>query len=87
MINYNLKPLFENDLRMVYNLFRPRIEHRNKDAEEVEIEKKRCKKKEPMQPKEINQKVNYFNKKYNFFKPQAIICCDEHLKCLCYSSK
>ena len=40
MINYNLKPLFENDLKMVYNLFRPRIEHGNKDAEEVEIEEK-----------------------------------------------
>ena len=63
MINYNLKPLFENDLKMVYNLFRPRIEHGNKDAEEVEIEEKDEKKKEPMQPKEINQKVSYFNKK------------------------
>ena len=44
MINYNLKPLFENDLKMVYNLFRPRIEHGNKDAEEVEIEEKDAKK-------------------------------------------
>ena len=42
-----------------------------------------------MQPNEINQKVNYFNKKYNFFKHQAMICCGEHLKCqnLCHSSK
>ena len=40
MIDYNLKPLFENDLKMVYNLFRPRIEQGNKDAEEVEIEEK-----------------------------------------------
>ena len=44
MINYNLKPLFENDLKMVYNLFRPRIEAGNKDAEEVEIEEKDAKK-------------------------------------------
>ena len=45
MINYNLKPLFENDLRMVYNLFRPRIEHGNEDAEEVEIGEKDAKRK------------------------------------------
>ena len=44
MIKYNLKPLFENDLRMVYNLFRPRIEHGNEAAEEAEIGEKDAKK-------------------------------------------
>ena len=44
MINYNLKPLFENDLKMVYNLFRPRIEHGNVAAEEAEIGEKDAKK-------------------------------------------
>ena len=44
MIKYNLKPLFENDLRMVYNLFRPRVGHGNEAAEEAEIGEKDAKK-------------------------------------------
>ena len=66
MINYNLKPLFENDLKMVYNLFRPRIEHGNKDAEEYEI-KKKMQKRGAYATKRNQPKGNFFRHKIQFF--------------------